>query len=85
MHLVHVATVTEKDGERASERARGRKKEQERGREIKERGDIGRGWLEEERGRGGKGREKAVDAPGEGADAKLTFDSCFFQHTPPRN
>lgn len=37
MHLVHVATVTEKDGERASERARGRKKEQAR------EGDKGKG------------------------------------------
>lgn len=84
MHLVHVATVTEKDGERASERTRGRKKEQAR------EGDKGKGrhrkrMVGGRKRRGGKGREKAVDAPGEGADAKLTFDSCFFQHTPPRN
>lgn len=84
MHLVHVANVTEKDGERARERARGRRKEQARGRD-KGKGRHRKRMVGGRKRRGGKGREKAVDAPGEGADAKLTFDSCFFQHTPPRN
>lgn len=63
MHLVHVATVTEKDGVRASERARGRKKEQATRREIKEREDIGRGWLEEERDEVGKGGKRPSMRP----------------------